>query len=102
MSRGADRTIVSRFILALLGVLISWVVASYAYVYFTQNGVTSDYATGYCIIVFLAVSLAFYSFASFCSRRIRPTDRMRTCVWDRNSMRASDKGEEGPPDRLSL
>ena len=59
MSRGAEKTVVRRFILALLGVLTGWTVASYAYGYFIQNGVTSDYATGYCIIVWLAVFGAF-------------------------------------------
>jgi hypothetical protein len=54
MSRGEKKAIL-RIILALLGVLVGWTAASYAFVYFTQNGVTSDYATGYSIMVFLAV-----------------------------------------------
>jgi hypothetical protein len=58
MSRGAERAIL-RVIPALLGVLIGWTAASYAFVYFIGNGVTSDYAAGYCIIVFLAVFGAF-------------------------------------------
>lgn len=48
-----------RVILVLLGVLVGWVAASYAFVYFLGNGVTSDYATGYSIIVFLAFFGAF-------------------------------------------
>ncbi|UCB60680.1 MAG: hypothetical protein JSW72_01050 [Candidatus Bathyarchaeota archaeon] len=44
-----------RILLALLGPLWGWVVASYAYVYFVENGVTSDYSTGYSAIVWLAV-----------------------------------------------
>ena len=48
-----------KIILVLLGVLIGWTAASYAFMYFIGNGVTSDYAAGYCIIVFLAVFGAF-------------------------------------------
>ena len=58
MSRGAERVAV-KVILALFGVLTGWTAASYAFGYFITNGVTSDYATGYSIIVFLAVLGAF-------------------------------------------
>jgi hypothetical protein len=58
VSRGGRRTAL-RVILALLGILVGWVVASYAFMYFTGNGVTSDYATGYSIIVWLVVLGAF-------------------------------------------
>jgi hypothetical protein len=58
MSREAERTAV-RVILALAGVFAGWTAASYAFMYFIGNGVTSDYATGYSIIVWLAVLGAF-------------------------------------------
>ena len=58
MSRRLDWVAV-RFILVLLGVLVGWTAASYAFMYFIRNGVASDYATGYSIIVFLAVLGAF-------------------------------------------
>ena len=48
-----------RIILVLLGVLVGWTVASYAFMYFTGIGVASDYATGYSIILWLAVFGAF-------------------------------------------
>jgi TRAP-type C4-dicarboxylate transport system permease small subunit len=48
-----------RILLALLGILIGWTAASYAFIYFTQNGMTSDVATGCSIVVFLAVLVAF-------------------------------------------
>jgi hypothetical protein len=44
-----------RIILVLLGIFWGWTLAAYAYVYFVENGVTSNYATGYSIIVWLAV-----------------------------------------------
>lgn len=52
-----------RIILALLGVLIGWIVASYTFMYFIQHGVTSDYAAGYSIIAWLAVLGAFWLIA---------------------------------------
>jgi len=58
MSRGAER-IALRVILALAGVFAGWAVASYAFTYFIGNGVASDYATGYSIVVFLTVLGAF-------------------------------------------
>jgi hypothetical protein len=58
MSRRAEGAAM-KIILVLLGVLTGWTAASYAFGYFIRNGVTSDYATGYCIIVFLAVFGAF-------------------------------------------
>lgn len=58
VSGEAKRTAL-RIILALLGVLVGWTAASYAFIYFTGNGVTSDYATGYSIIVWLVVLGAF-------------------------------------------
>jgi len=69
MSRRADRTVL-RAILALLGVLVGWVAASYAFMYFIGNGVTSDYATGYSVIVFLAFFGAF-GLAAFKVRSVR-------------------------------
>jgi len=41
--------------LVLLGVLVGWTAASYAFMYFIGNGVASGYATGYSIILWLAV-----------------------------------------------
>jgi hypothetical protein len=58
MSRGAKRTAI-RIILALLGVFVGWAAASYAYVYFAGNGVTSTLATEYSIILWLVVLGAF-------------------------------------------
>jgi hypothetical protein len=58
MSRGGKR-VALKIILALIGVLTGWAAASYAFIYFIANGVASDYAEGYCIIVFLAVLGAF-------------------------------------------
>jgi hypothetical protein len=54
MSRRAEvngRLNALKIILVLLGVLIGWAVASYAFMYFIRNGVASDYATGYSIIL---------------------------------------------------
>jgi hypothetical protein len=48
-----------KIILVLLGVLTGWTAASYAFMYFIRNGVASDYATGYSIILWLAVLGAF-------------------------------------------
>ena len=58
MSGRAERVAV-RIILALLGILMGWTVASYAFIYFTENGVTSDVAAVYSTIGFLAVLGAF-------------------------------------------
>ncbi len=58
MSERVDWAVL-RVILALLGVLIGWVVASYSYMYFVGNGVASDYAAGYSSIVWFAVFGAF-------------------------------------------
>jgi hypothetical protein len=58
MSRRVEGAVV-RIILVLLGVLTGWTAASYAFMYFIRNGVASDYATGYSIIVWLAVLGAF-------------------------------------------
>ena len=75
MSRRADWAAV-RIILVLLGVLIGWTVASYAFMYFIRNGVASDYATGYSIIVFLAVLGAFGLVAFKVKRRkVTPTPK---------------------------
>ena len=68
MSRRADWAAV-KIILVLLGVLIGWTAASYAFMYFIRNGVASDYATGYSIIVFLAVLGAFGLIAFKVKRR---------------------------------
>jgi hypothetical protein len=62
MSKRAKKTAV-RILLALAGVFAGWAVASYAFMYFTGNGVTSDYATGYSIIVWLAVLGVFWLIA---------------------------------------
>ena len=58
MSRRVDWAAV-KIILVLIGVLIGWTAASYAFMYFIRNGVASDYATGYSIILWLAVFGAF-------------------------------------------
>jgi len=63
MNRGEAEKTALRIILTLLGVLVGWTAASYAFMYFTGNGVTSDYATGYSIIVWLAVLGAFWIIA---------------------------------------
>ena len=52
-----------KIILVLLGVFAGWAVAGYAYMYFIGNGLTSDYATGYSIILCLAVFGVFVLFA---------------------------------------
>jgi len=56
---GREQGVALKVILVLLGVLVGWSVAGYAYVYFTGIGVASDYATGYSIILWLAVLGAF-------------------------------------------
>jgi hypothetical protein len=48
-----------KIILVLLGVLVGWTTASYAFMYFIGKGVASDYATDYSIILWLAVFGAF-------------------------------------------
>jgi hypothetical protein len=48
-----------KIILVLLGVLVGWTAASYAFMYFIGIGVASDYATGYSIVLWLAVFGAF-------------------------------------------
>jgi len=58
-----------KIILVLLGVLIGWTAASYAFMYFIRNGVASDYATGYSIILWLAVFGAFGLIAFKVKRR---------------------------------
>jgi hypothetical protein len=69
MSRRADWAAV-KIILVLLGVFTGWTVASYAFMYFIGNGVASDYATGYSIILWLAVFGAF-GFIAFKVKRRR-------------------------------
>jgi len=65
-----------KIILVLLGVLTGWTAASYAFMYFIRNGVASDYATGYSIIVFLAVLGAFGLIAFKVKRRkVTPTPK---------------------------
>jgi hypothetical protein len=56
---GREKVVALKIILVLLGVLVGWTVAAYAFIYFTGNGVASDYATGYSIILWLAVLGAF-------------------------------------------
>jgi hypothetical protein len=68
MSRRVDWAAL-KIILVLLGVLTGWTAASYAYGYFIQNGVASDYATGYSIILWLAVFGAFGLIAFKVKRR---------------------------------
>jgi hypothetical protein len=75
LSRRADWAAV-KIILVLLGVLTGWTAASYAFMYFIRNGVASDYATGYSIIVFLAVLGAFGLIAFKVKRRkVTPTPK---------------------------
>jgi hypothetical protein len=57
-----------KIILFLLGVLTGWTVASYAFMYFIRSGVSSDYATGYSIILWLAV-LGAFGFVAFKVKR---------------------------------
>jgi hypothetical protein len=66
---GREKVVAVKIILVLLGVLIGWTVAGYAYVYFTGIGVASDYATGYSIILWLAVLGAFWLIAFKVKRR---------------------------------
>ena len=62
--------------MVLLGVLVGWTVASYAFMYFIGNGVASDYATGYSIIVWLAILGAFGLVAFKVKRRkVTPTPK---------------------------
>ena len=68
MSRRADWAAV-KIILVLLGVFIGWTAASYAFTYFIGNGVASDYAAGYSIILWLAVFGAFGLIAFKVKRR---------------------------------
>ena len=68
MPRRADWAAV-KIILVLLGVLVGWTVASYAFMYFIRNGVASDYATGYSIILWIAVLGAFGLIAFKVKRR---------------------------------
>ena len=44
-----EKELFLKIILLLIGVLAGWTTASYGYLYFTGNGVASDYATGYSI-----------------------------------------------------
>ena len=64
MNSEGEKRAALRVILVLLGVFVGWVAASYAFMYFIGNGVTSDYATGYSIIVFLA-ALGAFTLAAF-------------------------------------
>ena len=74
MSRNAE---VAAILLGLSGILWGWVAASYAYVYFVDNGVASDYATGYSVIVALAVLGVFLLIAFKVRRRkVTPTPKM--------------------------
>jgi len=58
MSRRAEGAVL-KIILVLLGVLVGWTAASYAFMYFIRNGVASVYATGYSVILWIAVFGAF-------------------------------------------
>jgi hypothetical protein len=66
---GREKVVAVKIILVLLGVLVGWTVAGYAYVYFTGIGVASDYAVGYSIILWLAVLGAFWLIAFKVKRR---------------------------------
>ncbi len=55
----SDRRTALRVILCLLGVVAGWAFASYAYLFFAWNGVTSDVATGYSVVVWFIVVGAF-------------------------------------------
>jgi hypothetical protein len=72
MSKGEKRAAL-RVILVLLGVLVGWVAAGYAFMYFIGNGVPSDFATEYSIIVFLAFFGAF-GLAAFKVKSVRARD----------------------------
>jgi hypothetical protein len=56
---GREKVVALKIILVLLGVFVGWTLAGYAFMYFIGNGVASDYATGYSIILWLAVLGAF-------------------------------------------
>ena len=73
MSRRLDWAAL-RILLVLLGVLVGWTVASYAFMYFIGNDVTSDYATGYSIILWIAIFGVFGLIAfKVKRRRVIPT-----------------------------
>ena len=78
MSRRADWAAVS-IILVLIGVLIGWTAASYAFMYFIRNGVASDCATGYSIIVFLA-GLGAFGLIAFKVKRRKATSTPKTVL----------------------
>jgi hypothetical protein len=66
-----------KIILVLLGILVGWTVASYAFVYFIGTGVASNYATGYSIILWLAILGAFGLIALKVKiRKVTPTRRI--------------------------
>jgi len=48
-----------KVILVLLGVFAGWTAASYSFIYFTRIGIATDTASGYAIILWLAVIGAF-------------------------------------------
>jgi len=56
---GREKVVALKIILVLLGVFVGWTLAGYTFMYFIGNGVASDYATGYSIILWLAVLGAF-------------------------------------------
>ena len=63
-----------RIILVLLGFFVGWTAAGYAFIYFVRNGVASGYATGYSIILWLAVLGAFGLIAfKVKMRKVTPT-----------------------------
>jgi hypothetical protein len=75
MSRRVDWAAI-KIILVLLGVLIGWTAAGYAFMYFIRNGVASDYATGYSIILWLAVFGVFGLIAfKVKGRKVTPTPK---------------------------
>jgi hypothetical protein len=59
----------------LLGFCVGWTAASYAFIYFVWNGVASDYATDYSIILWLAVFGAFGLAAFKVKRKVTPTPK---------------------------
>ena len=61
---------VAAIFLVVLGVLVGWSAAGYAYIYFVWNGVTSANATVYSIILWILVIGVFW-LAAFKIKRIQ-------------------------------
>jgi len=71
----SERVGALKIILVLLGALVGWTAASYAFMYLIGNGVASDYATAYSIILWLAVFGAFGLVAFKVKRKVTPTPK---------------------------